>query len=67
MRAAAAALSTHELKARELLRGVTDDALLTWLVFGARRVQDLESSVIAVRNQKLKEEKEAQMKGKKGA
>jgi hypothetical protein len=29
--------------------------------------QDLESSVIAVRNQKLKEEKEALTKGKKGA
>ena len=30
-------------------------------------LQDLESSVIAVRNQKLKEEKEAATKGKKGA
>ena len=42
VRAAAAALSTPELK-------------------------DLESSVIAVRNQKLKEEKDAQTKGKKSA
>ena len=69
VRAAAAALSTHELKARALAVLSAHFAVACVLTWRSLRVngQDLESSVIAVRNQKLKEEKEAQTKGKKSA
>ena len=64
LRTAANALSTHEMKVLFCCHALCAAGRLT---FNVARAQELESCIIAVRNSKLKEEKDAQTKAKKRA
>jgi hypothetical protein len=64
LRTAANALSTHEMKVLSCGHVLCAAGRLT---LDVARAQELESCIIAVRNTKLKEEKDAQTKAKKRA